>query len=778
MKEVITGSDQIFTLAHYTIQPLQEYLADREIVSVVDDLYISVGERPANPGWILHVSVGRNQVNDMLNTLIPHLISHHIAFRIPKSIDILNAITLGILGTIKYGKILTVYTNSDAHAAKTASLLVALTTPYTPIPVPTDIHLQNCVYTRLGKYLPFQRPLTVIEEAKSLYNLVGEKMDNIQFEPYAFPPDTHWPFSAITSPRKPVAQKIIAGKYYPVSFLRQSLKGHVYLAKYMRGILPKSCVLKQAVAGVSTDEHGRDMRDRLTWQTAVLNQLAPLKIGPKVIDLFDDGLTRYLVMERVKGTTIKDFIAEIRKGRIWQDLALKERRLLIECAIKVVQSVQRIHEQGYVHRDLNSENFVIEKNGNIRILDFEMSYDLKKATPYPPYGGGSKGYMSPEQVAIMPPTIKEDVYSIGGLLIHFFTGLSPRLFDGLESAEIAKRLFFLTQDRRVIDLLITCQHFNGSMRPELGAILSILDQLKRAPQTIPAQEDSSNSVSSTLRYIQQYADQLLSYLPDGNQLPYNTLLSLPAYQTLCLLIDSFKIPVNEAEVNGDFDLRSVSTALLAGYAHDGTLNYTINAHLDRIVKDQHAKGYWTNKNPLTGKPEILMGLHQGIAGKLWILLAHQQLGYDYHYTIERGLQYLSNNLITQENVTGWPKKNGLPSPDMKGFSEGSLGISITFIKAFHQFNNKSHKQIVERVIFSLPEKLALSELSFDRGIIGLAHVHLQGYLVFRTEKWLERLNWTVAYLMTVFRFDEPIQNIEDLTDRLAFSALITQYKDI
>lgn len=764
MKEVITGSDQIFTSAHYIIQPLQEYLADREIVSVVDDLYISVGERPANTGWILHVSVGRNQVNDMLNTVIPHLISHNIAFRIPKDIDILNAIVLGMLGTIKYGKILTIYTNSDTHAAQAASLLVALTTPYTPIPVPTDIHLQNCVFTRLGKYLPFQRPLTVIEEAKPLYNLVGEKMDNIQFEPYAFPPDTNWPFSAIISPRKPVAQKIIAGKYYPVSFLRQSLKGHVYLAKYMSGILPKSCVLKQAVAGVSTDAHGRDMRSRLTWQTEILKQLAPLRIGPKVMDLFDDGLTRYLAMERIKGTTIKDFIAEIRKGRLWEDLTVKDRKLLIGCAIKVVQTVHRIHEQGYVHRDLNSENFVIEKSGNIRILDFELSYDLKKKAS--PYSGGSKGYMSPEQVAMINPTVKEDVYSVGGLLIHFFAGLSPRLFDGLESAETTRRLLFLVSDKKIVELMTTCQHVDPDRRPELGAVCSTLRQLQDSSQIAPPFRQEALSAS----HIQAICEQLLAYLPPKSHYPYQALHMIPAYQILCQLTNSDDL---KERLTGA--PKSIYLTALAGLESDSG-EAIPQPHLDALVSNQHPEGYWQTKNPQTGKPEILFGLNQGIAGKLMLLLHYHSPGHT--IIIKRSLKFLTRELRRNETAIGWPNQKGPKFPNMLSLTDGSLGVALVFINAYQVLDKKEYQDIVERVVFSLPERLVLSEHSFDHGLIGLAHIYMQGFLTFQSDIWRRRLDWMVRYLTMIHRYDQPLQTFDDLIDLQALAELLVQYTSI
>ena len=65
----------------------------------------------------------------------------------------------------------------------------------------------------------------------------------------------------------------------------------------------------------------------------------------------------YLVMKNIKGTTFRKF------GNI-----------TLNHIIKFFSGVKSLHDNGIIHNDLNPDNIFIQPNGNIKIIDFGLSY--------------------------------------------------------------------------------------------------------------------------------------------------------------------------------------------------------------------------------------------------------------------------------------------------------------------------------------------------------------------------------------------------------------------
>lgn len=76
-------------------------------------------------------------------------------------------------------------------------------------------------------------------------------------------------------------------------------------------------------------------------------------------------------------------------------------------------------------RDLKPFHIKLHPEG-IRILDFEIAYDItqKKAVPY---SGISRGFSSPQLVKGYPPSVADDVFSIGSVLYYMLTNINPAL---------------------------------------------------------------------------------------------------------------------------------------------------------------------------------------------------------------------------------------------------------------------------------------------------------------------------------------------------------------
>jgi hypothetical protein len=87
--------------------------------------------------------------------------------------------------------------------------------------------------------------------------------------------------------------------------------------------------------------------------------------------------------------------------------------------------LRKIHEEGFVYRDLKLENVIIGPDGRLRLIDFELTCEPEAENLLG--GMGTCGYFSPQRAAGEPPKIADDIYSLGALLYAALTNITPPL---------------------------------------------------------------------------------------------------------------------------------------------------------------------------------------------------------------------------------------------------------------------------------------------------------------------------------------------------------------
>ncbi|MDG1279304.1 MAG: FHA domain-containing serine/threonine-protein kinase [Algoriphagus sp.] len=105
-------------------------------------------------------------------------------------------------------------------------------------------------------------------------------------------------------------------------------------------------------------------------------------------------------------------------------------------ALQILKGLTHLHEQGIIHRDIKPENILLDKEHNIKLVDFGISGSIKKRQTQLDIMGRVKEvfatvtYSPPEQTDAvkafksMGPT--NDIYSFGVTMYEFFTqGLLP-----------------------------------------------------------------------------------------------------------------------------------------------------------------------------------------------------------------------------------------------------------------------------------------------------------------------------------------------------------------
>jgi len=140
----------------------------------------------------------------------------------------------------------------------------------------------------------------------------------------------------------------------------------------------------------------------------------------RMYDLNKEKGSYYITMEYVSGEDLKSFIH--RSGQLTIGTAIKITK-------QICDGLSEAHKLGVIHRDLKSNNIMIDREGNVRIMDFGIARSLSgKGITGAGVMIGTPEYMSPEQVEGKEVDQRSDIYSLGIILYEMVTGKVP--FEG------------------------------------------------------------------------------------------------------------------------------------------------------------------------------------------------------------------------------------------------------------------------------------------------------------------------------------------------------------
>jgi len=159
-------------------------------------------------------------------------------------------------------------------------------------------------------------------------------------------------------------------------------------------------------------------------------QAASQMSHPNIVNMYDvgqDGDTRYLVMEYVKGITLKDMIRQ--NGQLNPQRA-------VQMTLKILAAIDHAHRNHIVHRDIKPQNILVDSEGRVKVADFGIARVVDSASNTGRGNVlGSVHYFSPEQARGAVADAKSDLYSVGVVLYEMVTGRVP--FDGETPMAIA-----------------------------------------------------------------------------------------------------------------------------------------------------------------------------------------------------------------------------------------------------------------------------------------------------------------------------------------------------
>ena len=189
-------------------------------------------------------------------------------------------------------------------------------------------------------------------------------------------------------------------------------------------------VLKRNVAvKVLKDEFTTD--EEFIKRFEIEAQSAARLTHPNIVSIYDVGSEDnlyYIVMELIRGKTLKEIIVEERGPLPW--------KWSVNVAIQIASALEMAHKNNIIHRDIKPHNIIITEDGIAKVTDFGIAKAVSNST-ITAFGTtiGSVHYFSPEHARGGFTDAKSDLYSLGVVLYEMVTGRVP--FDADTPVSVA-----------------------------------------------------------------------------------------------------------------------------------------------------------------------------------------------------------------------------------------------------------------------------------------------------------------------------------------------------
>jgi len=226
------------------------------------------------------------------------------------------------------------------------------------------------------------------------------------------PPNTPPPpIASITTPPQVPGERYI-GKYRVRGELGRGGMGTVYLAEQPG--LGREVAIKELIQSANPTALRRFLQEA---------QVMARTSHPNLVQVHDmelQGNVNYLVMEFIRGRSLRDWISEkpIPPPQVFAVMH------------GVLQALEYAHRHAIVHRDMKPENVLISEDGLVKVADFGIARLMDDTG----VGGtatktgttvGTPQYMSPEQVASSKVDGRSDLYSAGIMFYELVVGQPP-----------------------------------------------------------------------------------------------------------------------------------------------------------------------------------------------------------------------------------------------------------------------------------------------------------------------------------------------------------------
>jgi tRNA A-37 threonylcarbamoyl transferase component Bud32 len=180
-------------------------------------------------------------------------------------------------------------------------------------------------------------------------------------------------------------------------------------------VIGQEVVLKEYILPVHRGQLTAERTaEKLKAEAEILDKLDHEHIV-KLKDAFIEDYRGYLVLDFVSGESLKS---------LTDRLGPQTEEQIVDWAIQALDILQYMHEltPSLVHRDITPDNLMLQEDGFIKLVDFNVAYQVDSSATATVVG--KHAYIPAEQFR-GKPTPQSDIYSLGGTMFYLLTGKEP-----------------------------------------------------------------------------------------------------------------------------------------------------------------------------------------------------------------------------------------------------------------------------------------------------------------------------------------------------------------
>jgi hypothetical protein len=188
-----------------------------------------------------------------------------------------------------------------------------------------------------------------------------------------------------------------AGTVYSAIDTREEHKGQVVAVKQMALNADSAKLLCTEISIMKTSKH------------------------PNIVDYNDSfivGSQIWVVMELMDGGCLTEVLEQ------WPDIKMDEAQIALVCK-GTLSALAYVHAQHRIHRDIKSDNILVNSKGEVKLADFGYAAQLTKGRKERDTVVGTPYWMAPELIRGHPYGVKVDVWSTGIMLMEMCEGEPP-----------------------------------------------------------------------------------------------------------------------------------------------------------------------------------------------------------------------------------------------------------------------------------------------------------------------------------------------------------------
>lgn len=372
-------------------------------------------------GWKIHLSSTVGNAKETLNVAVQVLSKSSVAFKFCSDERMLSMSLGKVWPRSQAGKFITIYPRSESECRLLLESLHRLTAHLVGPHILTDRAYSGSrvVHYRYGAHAAFTRVDPFGSHTAGYNSDDGIWHEDIRAPHFSLPVGVVDPFSPPSSPKPGPAEVLLANRYLVKGALKYNASGGIYFG-YDRET-GREVIIREArgTLGHLESDMPEDPAFILRREARILQALESTGLVPQFVDLFKEWNNWFLVVERLDAISLWGHSMEFYFSTEAQtsSFGLGKITATIEA---IAQGLILVHERGIILRDLTRNNVMFTRaSGDIKFIDLEFAYEVSSTEPW--LKGWTPGYASASQAAMARPTVDDDIYAFGVLILDMLT---------------------------------------------------------------------------------------------------------------------------------------------------------------------------------------------------------------------------------------------------------------------------------------------------------------------------------------------------------------------